>query len=70
MTRPIIRTPRGQIFFVEGGTKAELTFNPCFGLKWSGQCTDAQRFLDGAVLHNSEKFIPLRTGMLIKSGIL
>ena len=69
MTPPIIETPRGKIIITPAG-KAELTFNSGFRQKWQGQYSDAQKFVDSEVERLSEPFTPLRTGMLIKSGIL
>lgn len=70
MTGPIIETPRGKILLNERGTKATLIFSPAFRQKWQGQYTAAQKFVDSEVLRLSEPYIPLRTSMLIKSGIL
>jgi len=64
-----IETPRGQIFVNKGG-KAELTWNANFSQKWNGNYTRAQRFVDSEILRLSDPFIPMQTGMLIKSGIL
>jgi len=64
-----IKTPRGAVF-VNSGSKAELKWNTNFSRKWNGQYTRAQRFVDSEILRLSEPFVPLQTGMLIKSGIL
>jgi hypothetical protein len=40
------------------------------GNSWQARFDNAQKFVDSEVLRLSEPFIPLRTGMLIKSGIL
>jgi hypothetical protein len=69
MTPPIIETPRGKIIINKSG-KAELKWNTNFRPTWQRQYSDAQKFVDSEVLRLSEPFIPLRTGMLIKSGIL
>lgn len=64
-----IETPRGQVFITKGG-KAELTWNTNFQAKHQRRYTRAQMFVDSEVLRLSEPFVPLQTGMLIKSGIL
>lgn len=69
MSPPRIDTPRGSIIITKNG-KAELKFNTDFQPKWQKRFSDAQKWVDNEVLANCEKFIPLRTGMLIKSGIL
>ena len=69
MTGPIIETPRGRIV-IQGGVKAELTWNPNFQPKWQARFSDAQKFVDNEVLRGCEPFIPLLTGMLIMSGRL
>lgn len=73
MTYPKIVTPRGSIVVVKGANgvmKAELKWNTSFVPKWQGRFSEAQKFVDREVLRLTEPFIPLRTGMLIKSGIL
>ena len=69
MSEPKIETPRGSIIITSGG-KAELRWNLNFQSKWQGRYARAQQWLDNEVLANCEPFVPLRTGMLIKSGIL
>lgn len=64
-----IETPRGTVVVGPNG-KAELKFNPDFGAKWTRRYSDAQTFIDSEVLRLCEPFIPLRTGTLIKTGIL
>lgn len=66
---PKIETPRGVIIITPGG-KAELTWKVTFRRKWQEQYTEAQKWLDNEILMQCEPFIPLRTGMLIKSGVL
>jgi|SRR5688572_31122187 len=65
----MINTPRGRIIIGANG-KAELKFNPKFAPKWTRRYSRAQMFVDSEVLRLSEPFTPLRTSMLIKSGIL
>lgn len=50
--------------------KAELVWNSGFGNEWEGRYQNAQKYVDSEVLRLSEPYIPLQTGMLIKSGIL
>ena len=70
MTAPVIETPRGRIVINKDGTKAELVWNTTFKNKWQTQYSAAQKFVDSEVLRGCEPFVPLRTGMLIMSGIL
>lgn len=64
-----IKTPRGKIYKTPNG-QARLEFNTEFGPKWTAQYSRAQMFIDSEVLRLCEPYIPLRTSMLIKSGIL
>ncbi|HOJ01292.1 MAG TPA: minor capsid protein [Anaerolineaceae bacterium] len=66
---PVIKTPRGRIFINKNG-KAELVWNTNFQPKWQKRYSEAQKFVDSEVLRLCEPYVPLRTGMLIKSGIL
>ena len=68
-----ITTPKGAViqYKTKNGTvKARLEWNPGFSGKWNGQFADAQRFVDSEVLRLSSRYVPLRTSMLQKSGIL
>ncbi len=82
---PVIQTPRGQILVDNETMKAELVFytdsftgkvrggpGPGTGgaQSWQGAFHQAQWFVDNEVLRLSEPFIPLKTGTMIKSGIL
>lgn len=70
MNREIkIKTPRGTVIHGKNG-KAELTWNPDFSDKWSGQYNAAQKFVDSQVLRLSDPYVPSRTTMLRKSGTL
>ena len=64
ITQPRNKTVRS------GSNKAELAWNPRFAPKWTRRYSKAQTFVDSAVLHYSEPFTPLRTGTLIRTGIL
>ncbi len=66
---PRIETPRGVVIKGKNG-KAQLVWNTNFRPGWQGRYSDAQRFVDNEVLRLSEPYIPMQTGMLIKSGIL
>lgn len=69
MAKPIIETPKGTITVGKGG-KAKLVFDTNFQPKWQKRYSEAQKFVDSEVLRLCDKYIPMRTGMLIKSGIL
>jgi hypothetical protein len=69
MTSPVIETPRGGIVITKSG-KASLVWNTEFKPKRQKDFKKAQKFVDSEVLRYSEPYIPLLTGMLIKSGIL
>ena len=64
-----IETPRGAVVITKGG-KAQLKWNPGFGPAVSKSYSQAQKFVDSEVLRLSSPYIPLRTGMLMKSGQL
>lgn len=81
---PVIQTPRGMVFH-DKNMRAELIFytdsftgvkrgGPGSGWKgaqsWQGVFHAAQWFVDNEVLRLCDPFIPLKTSMLIKSGIL
>lgn len=70
MSGPVIETPRGKVFHNKDGTKAKLVWNTNFQPKWQESYSRAQKFVDSEVLRLSEPYIPLQTGMLVKSGIL
>jgi hypothetical protein len=77
MPPPSINTPRGYVFVTATG-KAELKWNTdAFtgsgigsGGSWQDRFTNAQQFVDSEILRLCEPYIPLRTGMLVMSGIL
>jgi hypothetical protein len=70
MTAPVINTPRGSIIINETTMKAQLIWNADFQPKWQEHYSNAQKFVDSEVLRLCEPYVPLRTGMLIMSGIL
>ena len=70
MSGPVIETPRGKVFLNKAGLKARLEWNDDFQPKHQARFTRAQKYVDSEVLRRSEPFVPLLTGMLIKTGIL
>lgn len=68
--KPIrIETPRGAVYHDEN-MKAVLEWNTNFQPKWVKRYSEAQKFVDSEVLRLCEPYIPLLTGILIKTGIL
>lgn len=70
---PRIETPRGKVIITKSG-KAQLRFKlewrKDFKARWKKRYDSAQMYIDSEVLRQCEPMIPLRTGMLVKSGIL
>lgn len=69
----IVTTPRGfvsQVRTKNGKITAVLTWYPNFGPKTTEKFNRAQAFVDSEVLRLSEPYTPLRTGTLVKTGIL
>ena len=69
----VIETPRGQVINIQnksGNVHARLTWNEGFGAKKTRDFTDAQKFVDSEVLRLDAPYMPIQTGMLIKSGQL
>lgn len=64
-----IKTPRGQIFRTKNGT-AKITWNNNFRNKWQGKYDKSQMRLDNAILKDTDKYVPMLTGMLKLSGKL
>jgi hypothetical protein len=69
MTQPDIQTPKGVIHIGPNG-KAELVWNTNFKPRWTREFSKVQIFIDSEVLRYCEPYVPLKTGMLIMSGIL
>lgn len=68
-----IETPRGfvkQTKTKNGVITTELKWNPGFAPKLNASHISAQVYLDSEVLRTSNKFAPVVTSMLVKSGIL
>jgi hypothetical protein len=74
MAKPlVITTPRGSVRTVQtksGTIKAKIEWNPGFGVQRTRAFNSAQEYIDNAVLRLDDPYVPYRTGMLIKSGIL
>lgn len=68
MNEPI-QTPRGTIIQT-GKVSCKLIWNPNFGPRATERYSRAQMFLDSEVLRLSTPYTPIKTSMLIKSGIL
>lgn len=68
MSEPI-KTPRGTIIQT-GNVSCKLVWNPGFGPQATERYSRAQKFVDSEVLRLSTPYIPIKTSMLIKSGIL
>lgn len=66
--RVLLRTPRGRIIQTENGS-VELEWNRDI-LRFNRQYSRAQAWLDNEVLKDSNKFSPILTGTLRKSGML
>ncbi len=68
-----IRTPAGVIKNVtlkNGNVRAQLTWNPEAIAMRNNNFSRAQKFVDSEVLRLSDPYVPMRTGMLRKSGTL
>lgn len=64
-----IDTPRGSIIQT-GDTSCELTWNSGFGQNRTNMFNRKQMIVDSEVLRYCSPLVPLRTGMLEKSGTL
>lgn len=68
-----IQTPRGAIVTVQTGsgkTTAKLVWNPNFSSKYTAKFDRVQKYIDSECLRHCDKLVPMKTGMLKKSGIL
>lgn len=68
-----IETPRGQVVRIKnkaGNVSAQLTWNEGFGPEKTRDFFDAQKYVDSEVLRLDAPYMPIQTGMLIKSGQL
>lgn len=69
----VIETPQGFIAqrrIKTGRITATLSWNPGFGPRLTENLNRSQAFVDNEVLRKSEPYTPLRTGTLVKTGIL
>lgn len=64
-----IKTPRGVVSVSKSG-KAKLTWSEDFSKRRGEQFDAVQKMVDSEVLRQSDLYVPMRTGMLKKSGIL
>ena len=64
-----IETPRGAVF-TDGKSSAKLVWNQNFGAQRSEGFSRVQKFVDSEVLRLDAPYMPIKTGMLIKSGTL
>lgn len=70
--RVIVSTPRGRIITFQNGSNrisSRLEWNDHIQ-RFNSQYRRAQVWLDNAVLRNSTPYVPMRTGVLYKSGQL
>lgn len=64
-----IHTPRGNIILTPGG-KAQLSWNPNFKGSRNDKFSRSQKFVDSEVLRRCSPRVPIKTGMMDKSGKL
>lgn len=64
-----IKTHRGVVSVSKSG-KAKLTWSEDFSKRRGEQFDAVQKMVDSEVLRQSDPYVPMRTGMLKKSGIL
>ncbi len=64
-----IKQPLNKVISTIAG-KVELKFNSNFANKWNGKIAKAQKVVDSEVLRLSEKYTPLLTGTLKRTGDL
>lgn len=68
-----IETPRGklyQVHFKNGRVTCALRWNPGFGADRSRTFDSVQQFVDSEVLRRCGPYVPMQTGMLMRSGEL
>lgn len=66
----VITNPRGMIISSQKSGQAELSWNPNFAAERNAQFSKKQMFIDSEVLRRCSPRVPLKTGMLEKSGTL
>ena len=65
----VIRTPRGIIVQAKNGT-SRLVWNKNFGPERTKNFNNAQEYVDSSVLRYCDPLVPMRTGVLKRSGTL
>lgn len=68
-----IKTPRGTVYTVKqknGTIVAGIKWGKDFTQRINGNIMNAQEFVDSEVLRRCDPYVPFRTGVLKKSGIL
>ena len=68
-----IDTPRGSLYTQaskSGKVTASLEWNKGFGTEFTEKFSSAQKFVDSEVLRLDAPYMPIDTGMLIRSGEL
>ncbi len=65
----VIRTPRGIIVQTKNGT-SRLVWNKNFGSERTKNFKNAQEYVDSSVLRYCDPLVPMRTGVLKRSGTL
>lgn len=68
-----IETPRGklyQVHFKNGRMTCALRWNPGFGADRSRRFDNVQQFVDSEVLRRCGPYVPMLSGMLLRSGEL
>ena len=65
----VIQTPRGIIVQTKNGT-SRLVWNKNFGPERTKNFKNAQEYVDSSVLRYCDPLVPMRTGVLKRSGIL
>ena len=65
----VIQTPRGIIVQTKNG-KSQLIWNKNFGPERTKNFKNAQEYVDSSVLRYCDPLVPMRTGVLKRSGTL
>lgn len=65
----VIRTPRGVVIKTKNGT-SQLRWNKNFAPERTKNFNTAQEYVDSSVLRYCDPLVPMRTGVLKRSGVL
>lgn len=68
-----IKTPRGTLYerrFKDGRVSCALRWNPGFGPDRTRRFASVQQFVDSEVLRRCGPYVPMLSGMLLRSGEL